>query len=178
MANHRTLISKRKFLRIVPQIFSKKWSSESIGDWPLSIFPSTHFAEHLTSHFQKSVLPVSSPLLRPTDSTRFIWLEHSKLLMNIQNKLVFVWSSLLQFCSPCEFFGSRFPTSCTRLRGTPSNRLCGDFAWTLRSSRYAFNPVLSREANKVFGPTWNQITPNLLGNSSRAYHRSGLVIRT
>ena len=140
-------------------------------DWRLTL---EYFSSNSSRRAPDKPLPEVNPpslkaFLRPTDSTRFIWLGHSTLLMNIQNKLDLFDPVFSNSAAPVIFLVQRFQPAVLSLEELPP------IDYVVISHDH---PVLSREANKVFGPTWNQITPNLLGNSSRAYHRSELVVRT
>ena len=73
---------------------------------------------------------VNSPdlqaFLEPTDSLRFIWLGHSTLLVNAQNKLILVDPVFSNSAAPVNFFGTTLSASCYKFGRVTFDRLNRD----------------------------------------------------
>ena len=73
---------------------------------------------------------VNSPdlqaFLEPTDSLRFIWLGHSTVLVNAQNKLILVDPVFSNSGAPVNFFGTTLSASCHKFGRVTFDRLNRD----------------------------------------------------
>ena len=102
----------------IPDILEKM--NERIN-WRLTL---EYFSSNSSRRVPDKQLPEVNPpslkaFLRPTDSTRFIWLGHSTLLMNIQNKLVLLDPVFSNSAAPVNFLVQRFQPAVLSLEELP-----------------------------------------------------------
>ena len=106
------------FENCIPDVLEKM--NEWI-DWRLAL---EYFTSDSSHRIPDKPLPELNPpnlqaFLEPTDSLRFIWLGHSTLLVNVQNKLILFDPIFSNSAAPVNFLVQRFQPAFLSLEESP-----------------------------------------------------------
>jgi len=109
---------KQVFENRIPDVLDKM--NERI-DWRLTL---EYFTNDSSRRTPSKPLPEANPpdlqaFLEPTDSLRFIWLGHSTLLVNAQNKLILFDPIFSNSAAPVNFLVQRFQPAVLSLEELP-----------------------------------------------------------